>query len=481
MNIRDDLLHLEKQARLLDPPAGKREEIRKKVIDYAEHFLNRIDNLPAFIDPPADRFPDSFPLSEEGVSVDVLLNLLRQQVDQIGLNPASGGHLGYIPGGGLYASALGDFLADVFNRYAGISFTGPGAVRLEHRLLRWMADLFGYPATALGNLTSGGSMANLMAVVCARDASGIKARDTDRAVVYLTEHAHHSIEKALRIVGLREAIVRRVPMDDRFRMDAQQLDRMIITDKTSRLYPLMVVGTAGTTDLGAIDPLQDIGQVCKKHNLWFHVDAAYGGFFILTDEGKEKLKGIESSHSLTVDPHKGLFLPYGTGALLVRQGEWLHKAFSGTARYLNDMGQSEVSPADLSPELTKPFRGLRLWLPLLLHGLRPFRACLQEKLLLARYLHAELPHAGFETICTPELSVVAFRMPHAEQASELNQQLANALRREGKVFVSTTQINNTIVLRAAILSFRTHLRTIDSLLQSLKRQVAQIRQGATAP
>ncbi|MCS6991453.1 MAG: aminotransferase class V-fold PLP-dependent enzyme [Chitinophagales bacterium] len=472
VSLIERIRQLEKLARQLEPGAGKRDEVRRRVIDYCEHFLNHLDRIPAFV--RGSSAITDFPIGEEPLNVDLALRLLRQHIDQPGLNPASAGHLGYIPGGGLYYSALGDYLADVFNRYAGVHFTGPGAAALEQHLVRWMADLFGYPGEAAGTLTSGGSVSNLMAVMVARDAAGLKSRDVDRAVIYMTHQAHHSIDKALRLAGLREAIIRRVPMDERWRMKADDLDRLIIMDKTNRLLPLMVVASAGTTDTGAVDPLADLARICRKHELWFHVDAAYGGFYILTQEGKNLLAGIEQSDSITVDPHKGLFLPYGTGALLVRRGELLKRSFSSQAAYLQDATAGE-SPADYSIELTRPFRGLRLWLPLMLHGLKPFRACLEEKLLLARYFEQQVRQLGFETGGPPQLSVVVYRYAgKGLDANSFNQRLVHAVHEDGRVFVSSTRINQQIYLRAAILSFRTHIKTIDLLLQVLEEQKQKV-------
>ncbi len=317
-------------------------------------------------------------------------------------------------------------------------------------------------------------MANLIGIVCARDAAGIKARDFEKAVIYITRQVHHSVDKAIRIAGLKECIIRHVPMDDHYRMQAADLDRMITVDKTHRLHPLMVIASAGTTDTGAIDPLDEIGRIAKKHELWYHVDAAYGGFFMLTDEGKEKLKGIEMSDSLIVDPHKGLFLPYGTGVVLVKDAKRLQQSHIYSANYMQDAASAtdEISPADVSPELTKHFRGLRMWLPLMLHGLRPFRACLEEKLLLAKYFHREIKNLGFEAGPEPELSVVTYRYnPKHGDANEFNKRLVEEVQKDGQVFISSTLIDGKFILRAAILAFRTHLKTIDTLLTVLKEKV----------
>ena len=251
-------------------------------------------------------------------------------------------------------------------------------------------------------------------------------------------------------------------------------ERMIVLDKTNRLLPFLVVASAGTTDTGAIDPLDEIGSIAKKHELWYHVDGAYGGFFMLTAEGKEKLRGIEQSDTLVIDPHKTLFLPYGSGVVLAKNRSQLNASHFYAANYMQDTigATEEVSPADVSPELTKHFRGLRLWLPLKLLGLKPFRACLEEKLLLAKYFYEKIQQLGFEVGPEPQLSVVTYRyVPQKGDADEFNKKLVEEVQKDGRVFISSTLLHGKFTLRAAIVSFRTHLQTIDLLLEVLKDKV----------
>lgn len=472
--MRSRILELETSSRLLEPAATERADIRSQVVDYTENFLDNIGSLKTY-----NRSTSKgsglldVPISETGIGIEVAIELLRENVDTPGLNPASGGHLGYIPGGGIYYSALGDYLADVFNRYAGVFYAAPGAVRMENMLIRWMNDLVGYPDGAAGNLTTSGSLANMIAIVVARDARNIKAVDVPRSVIYLSKQTHHSVHKAIRVAGLGECIVRHVPLDERYRMIASELARQIDDDKSAGLNPFLIVASAGTTDVGAIDPLVEIGEISKRHGLWYHVDAAYGGFFILTEEGKVKLRGLELSDSLIIDPHKGLFLPYGLGVVLVKRADDLRNAYSFDAHYMQDAftGVEELSPAELSPELTKHFRGLRLWLPLMLHGVAPFRACLEEKLLLAKYFHAEVQKIGFESTVEPELSVVTYRyLPKSGDADAFNKRLLEAVIADGRVFISSTMLDGKFTLRFACLAFRTHLRTVDTLLEILRER-----------
>jgi glutamate/tyrosine decarboxylase-like PLP-dependent enzyme len=478
----DQIKEAERRARLLEPTAEERLAMRERVIGYAEQFLDHIYDLPAYVttEDKGKGILDS-PILETGGSIEAALDLIGRHLDRPGLNPASGGHLGYIPGGGIYYSALGDYLADVTNRYAGIAYAGPGAVRMEQMLIDWMAAATGFPATSGGNLTSGGSIANLIGIVAARDACGIKAREIERSVIYLTSQAHHSIDKAIRIAGLQECPLRQVPVDDRCRMDAPALERLIAEDKRSGLRPWLILCSAGTTDVGAVDPLEDIHAIAEREGLWMHVDGAYGAFFVLCGEGKKMLKGMETSDSLVMDPHKGLFLPYGSGAVLIRDRRKLYESFWYQANYLQDaVGSSEeFSPADLSPELTKHFRGLRLWLPLKLVGVAPFRAALEEKLLLARYFHEEIKRAsGFEAGMAPDLSVTTFRyLPKRGDANAFNEKLLHEVVRDGRVFLSSTRLNGKFIIRVAVLCFRTHLETIDYALAILKKKAAELERA----
>lgn len=415
-----------------------------------------------------------FEPDERGEGIGPLLHFLAERVDGPGLNPASGGHLGYIPGGGVPAAAMGDFLAAITNRYAGNFFAGPGAVRMENAMVRWAAQLVGYEKGFGGSLTSGGSMANLTAIATARTAHGLKGKGLEHCVVYLSQQAHHSVPKALRLNGLEECIIRAVPLDEHFRMQPDALRKQVEADVQAGLRPFLLVANAGSTDVGAVDPLEALAAIAEEHGLWYHVDAAYGGFFLLTDHGKRIMQGIARADSVVLDPHKGLFLPYGTGMVLVKDIRHLLEANRYEANYMQDTREQtlEHSPAELSPELSKHFRGLRMWLPLKLHGIAPFRACLEEKLWLARYFLHQVKTLGFEVGPEPDLSVVFFRyLPRHGDADAFNRRLAQSIQRDGRVFISTTVLNRKFVLRFAALAFRTHKREADVLLGLLEELV----------
>lgn len=477
----NDLKELENIARKLDPDANTRQHLLQHVIDYTHRYLEAISQAPTYSTQPdnGSALLDS-PITETGITIEDALNLLHQNVDNLGVNLTSGRYLGYIPGGGLFHSALGDYLAAITNRYAGLFFVSPGAVRLENMVLKWLASEIGYPKSSAGNLTSGGSLANLTAIVTARDACGLSGRNMGQAVVYLSEHVHHCIEKALHVAGLGQVSKRYVQVDANYRMDVNALEQAIVTDQQAGLKPWLVVASAGTTNTGSVDPLSAIGEVAANHRLWFHVDGAYGGMFVLCPAGKATLRGINQSDSLVLDPHKSLFLSYGTGTLLVREHQKLYATFNSEADYIQNIldADDELSPADVSLELTKHFRGLRLWLPLKLLGVSPFRAALAEKLKLAQYFFEQIKLVdGFEVGPAPDLSIVIYRyLPKRGNIDEFNQRLMREIQQDGRLFISSTRVDGNLVLRAAILSHRTHLAEIEETLDVLKWKAKQLDQ-----
>ena len=452
-----------------------------EVNDYTERFLETLPDRPAFnfTEDMGAGLYDS-PITEEGMDIGEILRIYKENVDDQALCAVSGKFFGYIAPCSMYYSALGDYMAAVMDEYAGEFSSSPGAVRMEYQLLDWMAELVGYHAgTAKGVLASGGSIATLTCIVTAREAHGLNAEEYPRAVVYHTRFTHHCVAKSLHIAGLGGCVMRAVPTDADFRMDPDALAEMIRNDRAAGLEPWLVVSSAGTTDLGNVDELDRIGALAREHELWFHVDAAYGGFFILCDLVRHRFRGIEMSDSVVMNPHKGLHTPFGLGAALIRDGEHLYRSHYYTADYLQDRAfhRQELSPADVSPELTRHFRALRLWLPLKLIGVAPFRAMLSEKLLLTRYAWQRLQSTpGFEVGPEPELSILVFRYIDVDgDVDEFNRKLVEALRRDGTIFLTSTLIDNVYMLRLSILSYRTHIDTIDLAIDVIRREVEKLK------
>lgn len=462
----------------LEPDAGERRRLAEMAVEHALAFLEANPDSPAnnpWSDVFAQRLDPEFP--EAGRDPADVLSYLGQCVDRPGFTTTSPRFMAYIPGGGLFHSALGDFLAAISNKYSGFVSASPGAVRLENACTAWLAQAIGYPPESAGTLTSGGSLANLTAVVTARE-----ARDPDGGgAIYVTRFAHHCVDKALHIAGRARAPKRLIATDDRCRMSLEALEEAIERDLADGIRPWLVIASAGTIDTGSVDPLDAIADLCARHEIWLHVDGAYGGLFALCEEGRRTLRGIERADSVALDPHKTLFLPYGTGAVLVRDGSRLLGAFSATADYIRPLGESDVgpSPADLSPELTRHFRALRLWLPLQIAGVAAFRAAQSEKLALARYFHQRLCELdGFEAGPPPDLSVVAFRFrPDGHEIDDYNERLLRSLLEEGRVMLSGTRIDGSYFIRCAILSFRTHASHVDEVIDALVRAVGKLGIG----
>ena len=461
------LSELEVQSAQLEPSQTERDQYLSQLSCYTNNFINSIDEIDSYSQ--AQPNAEALRIKDKKITLSEAMELYTKEVIETGIIASSGGHLGYIPGGGIYVSALADFLADVTNEYAGMYFGGPGAVTIENELINWLKKIFRFPDTALGNLTSGGSIANLIALTAARDKHGIKNEKVTQSVIYLSEQVHHCTQKALRIIGLGDAIIRLIEIDEYSKIKVDQFKQMLADDQAKGLNPFLVIASAGTTDTGAIDPLKEIGEIAKANNLWYHIDGAYGGFFILTDRAGDQFEGIEMADSLVIDPHKGLFLPYGLGAVLIKDKEALFHSHHYTANYMQDAFKDDmpVNPADTSPELTKHFRGLRLWLPLQIHGIEPFKACLEEKLYLTDYFRAELVKRGFKVGPEPDLSVSYFWYPSGNDEDRFNKRLMEEIHKDGRIFLSSSVIHGRQVIRMAILSFRTKKHTIDTCLNMI--------------
>ena len=468
-NLIENILALEKISQELEPALEERNELNNQIQDYANQFIASINDTPSYYagDPDSEKLS----IKSDKKELEELLSIYTSEVVEKGINPASGGHIGYIPGGGIYTSALADMLASVTNEYAGMYYGSPGAVTMENELLDWMKSIFGFPKEAVGNLTSGGSIANLIALTAARDKYQIKNDNITNSVIYLSPQIHHCIHKAIRIIGLEDVQVRLLELDELSKIDTEKLKLTIAEDTANGLNPFMVIASAGTTDTGAVDPLKGIGEIAQENKLWYHIDAAYGGFFVLSESVKHLFAGIEMADSLVIDPHKGLFVPYGIGAVLIKDKEAVFHSHHYTANYMQDaISNSQINPADVSPELTKHFRGLRLWLPLNLHGIEPFVACLDEKLLLTTYFRNRLDKIGFMLGPEPDLSVSYFWYPHQDVDENLyNEKLMEIIHQDGSIFLSSTKIDGKFVIRMAILSFRTKKATIDKAIEMIER------------
>lgn len=419
------------------------------------------------------------PLPESGRPAEELLDLLFTRIIPKSFNTAGPGYLAYIPGGGLAHSAVADLIADGVNRYVGVFAAAPGLAQIESNVVRWFADLAGLPRAAGGILTSGGSLATFSALVAAR--RDRLPENFFSGILYASDQTHHALQKAAMLAGFPHGNVREIPTDDAYRMRMPALAEAIAADRAAGRTPFFVAGNAGTTNTGAVDDLAAVAELSARERLWFHVDGAYGGFFLLTAEGRRRMAGIERADSIVLDPHKGLFLPYGTGALLVRDVETLRRAHALSAEYLPSM-QEDPDLVDfnmLSPELSRDFRGLRVWLPLKMHGIGPFRTNLEEKLALARHAARELAKVpGIEILAEPQLSILAFRLVRpgldARGLDALNRALLDRINGKKRVYLTGTLLRGRFAIRICVLSFRTHRDRMDEGLDDIRAAIGEI-------
>jgi aromatic-L-amino-acid decarboxylase len=408
------------------------------------------------------------PAPEFGAAIEPLLDSLFRDWIPRSFNAPAPGYLAYIPGGGLFPAALADFITDSVNRYTGVWQAAPALVQLEANALDWLRDWMEFPPETRGLFTTGGSMATFNAIVCARERHlGAEIR---RGVLYTSDQAHHSVLKSAKLAGVMPDRVRAIASDDRFRMRVDLLREAIAADRRAGLTPFAVVSSAGTTNTGAVDPLEAVADVCASESLWHHIDGAYGAFFYLDASLRETLRGLPRADSLTLDPHKGMFLPYGTGALLVRDGAALRAAHEATAPYLPAMPHPEdfYDPSQHGPELSRGFPGLRVWLSVKLFGAAAFRAAIAEKRALtldAFRRVAALPNIVIDA--PPELSLFAFHVtwPGASRAEEdaATKALMEQTTARGRVMVTGCTTHGRYLGRVCVLSFRTHQAQIDAL------------------
>ncbi|HEA31000.1 MAG TPA: aminotransferase class V-fold PLP-dependent enzyme [Leeuwenhoekiella sp.] len=374
----------------------------------------------------------------------------------------------FVPGPSNYISVMADSLATGFNVFSGGWQAAPAAAELEIVTMNWMLKMFGLPQKKGGGIfTSGGSMANLTALVTARN---IKCGDDfSKAVIYLSDQAHSSNIKAIRVMGFRKEQIRIIPTDIEFKFAINKLKNAINKDRLEGWEPFCLIASAGTTNTGTVDPLMELAAICKKEHLWYHIDGAYGGAAILGKEGKKLLKGIEKADSLTVDPHKWFYQPYEMGCLLVRNHKWLSGTFTEKPEYLRDVegNESEINFFDHGIQLTRRFRALKFYMSIKTFGLNAFREAVQYNIELAEATERVLRKSRtWEVVSPATLAVINFRYnPIAKKLSEkeldqLNSKISEKVVQSRQAMLVTTVLNGMIVLRMCLINPRTTLQDV---------------------
>jgi len=380
----------------------------------------------------------------------------------------------FIPSAPTWPGVIADFLAAGFNTFQGTWLESSGPSQIELVVTDWFRDWVGYPAGAGGLFTSGGSAASLDALVAAREAAGAP----DRPAVFMSDQSHSALERAARIVGIRPEGVRKIASDHHFRIRMDELRRSVAEARAAGFTPVAVCANAGATNTGAVDPLEAMADYCSSERIWLHVDAAYGGFAVLTDRGKALFRGIDRADSITLDAHKWLFQPFEAGCLLVRDVRQLERAFSVHPEYLQDaeLGMHHVNFADRGLQLTRSFRALKVWMSVQTFGLAAFRRSVARGIELAdRAAQHVSDSATLELLCPASLGVVCFRFNPPGLGMDpaglerLNEAVQARVIDSGTAMMSSTRLKGVYALRLCILAHHSTWRDVESTLQAIER------------
>ncbi|MGV8922047.1 MAG: pyridoxal phosphate-dependent decarboxylase family protein [Thermomonas sp.] len=421
---------------------------------------------------------------EHGTTLEALIDPLFDDWIPRSFGTPHSGYMAYIPGGGVYPAALADFIADTTNRYTGVWQAAPALVQLEANALDWLRDWMQFPATTRGLFTTGGSMAMFNAIACAREK--LLGQDIRSGTLYVSSQTHHCVTKAAKLAGIAHDRVRVIDVDADFRMRVDLLESAIAADRAAGLTPFMVFSTAGTTNTGAVDPIDAVADIAMREQLWHHVDGAYGGFFHMVPGLRPLLSGLSRADSLTLDPHKGMFMPYGTGALLVRDGEALRALHASTAGYLPDNQNEFYDPAQYGPDLSRGFPGLRIWLTVKFFGAARYRAALSEKRELAVWAANEVAKIpGIVMDAMPQLSLFAFHLesPALDTLAAQNaatRALMDRVTARGQVMLTGATVGERFLGRVCVLSFRTRRAQMEACVRQLAEVSAALLAEAEA-
>ena len=435
--------------------AGEMRSLGYRIVDLlADHFAN-LDRIPvgAKLDPAQVRSILADDPPEEGHDPRELIALLEREVFPNNLHVDHPRFFAFVPGPNNFVSTMADALAAGFNVFNGSWLGGSAAAALERGVVNWFCRMCGLPTGAGGLFVSGGSVANLTALVAARHAA-LQDR-IDKAVVYMSDQTHSSVERALRVIGFLPEQIRKVGSDGQFRLSAANLRAAISADRGKKLRPFCVVANAGTTNTGAVDPLAELSEVAASEKLWLHVDGAFGAAAVLSPRGKAMLTGLERAHSISLDPHKWLFQSFECGCVLVRNSALLKTAFQITPDYLRDVHReaAEFNPCDYGVQLTRSFRALKVWLSFQTFGLAAFRAAITRGFELAELAERELrKRNGWQILSPAQMATVCFRFG---QNDALQTRLVDAMLRDGYAFLTSTSLKGATCLRLCTINPRT--------------------------
>lgn len=478
--------------------SAEHERLGRAVIEIIAAYAETLDSAPVCSNAtPADlaRLFDE-PLPLEGTAIEETLRRFKEEVIPHAMNIPSPRYYGLFNPTPLPVGVWADALAAALNQNGAAWRNSPAASVIEARVLRWLCELLGYGPQSFGTMTSGGSEANLLALKCARDRALPGARDlglrrradsaTGDAVVYASEQSHYSLEKSVDILGTGRRNLRKIATDKRFHIRTDELRREIERDLAAGHVPVCIAGAAGATSTGIIDPLAELADIAREYKIWFHVDGAYGGALALSEKHRAKLRGIERADSVTIDPHKWLFVPFAAGVVLLKDGgRVLRDAFDITPEYLSE----ERGGADVEFDFfrygqlgTRRFNALKVWMGLKTLGVRGYAEIIDRQIELTSYFAERIDELErFTRIGEIETAVCCFRFTPPElialtdaEQDALQRALQQRVERSGEAWLSTTVLHGQRALRVNVNSFLTERRHIDDLLELLRRESGEL-------
>ncbi|MGH9870978.1 MAG: pyridoxal phosphate-dependent decarboxylase family protein [Pyrinomonadaceae bacterium] len=483
---------------LTDQIADQHERLGRAVTEIIKEYVAGLDSRRVTSKATPQELEKIFdePFPEHGITTEEILARFTGDVLAHAMQVPSPRYYGQFNPTPLPIGVWADALSSALNQNAGAWRNGPTSAMIEARVLRWLCELIGYGPQSFGVLASGGTEANLIALKCARDRAvgqtflsvpklGLRSAPGD-LTVYASEQCHFSIERSVDILGLGRNSLRKIPTDENFHVRPDALQQQLEADREAGCIPCCIIGIAGATSTGVIDPLPQLAALAKANNCWYHVDAAYGGTLAFSEKHRDKLRGIELADSVTFDPHKWMFVPFACGAVLVRDGgRVLRDAFDITPEYLNE----DRGGADVEFDFfrygqmgTRRFSSLKLWMALKFMGRAGYAAVIERQIRLTEYLAGRIDDLDdFERVSPVETAVCCFRLAPAGFANldgvgqdRLQQQLQQKIERGGEAWLTTTVLNGRRALRVNINSFLTERRHIEDLVDLLVRTSKEI-------
>ena len=468
-------------------------ELGYKVVDSMAEYFSSIRERRIISENSSyaihEMFREALPV--EGQEASAIFEEWKNKVVANAAHLGSPRYFGFVNGSGNMISVFASALATSVNMNSGGWKAGPAATEIERRSIAWIAEMIDYPVSCGGLFLGGGTIANYSALLVALKSNahynasgdGLQVNNKGKFLIYMSDHEGHiSIVKAAEMANLGKNAIRRVASNEDLSMNAAALEEMIEADKGAGDIPFCVVAQVGSINVGVVDPLEDMARICKSHNIWFHADGACGAFGAMLPEKKHLFRGLEKANSVTLDPHKWLYIPYECGCLLVKDEEKLRQTFSIAAPYLKGTLPTDYAGQDYfnyGPQMSRGFNALKVWMSIKYHGKVGYQKLLRQNIECARHLDGLVRSSSdFLPMHKPELFIYSFRYIPAsllgkedevlkQQLDELNQKIADEIMASGFAFIMTSRVKGRVVIRLSICSHRTRLKDIEQVFERL--------------